>query len=127
MFTLLAVANLAALPTLAMAQSSAESGEFGPTYTRPTQPIKLRNYFFDTMGPYPVLGAAFAAGISQAANAPPEWKQRAASYGERFASSFAIAAASTTARYALAEALKRKTPCITDVSAKACFRGWDML
>jgi len=40
------------------------------TYTRPTQKTKLHNYVFDAFGPYPL-----AAGINQAENTPPEWKQ----------------------------------------------------
>ena len=79
------------------------------TYTRPTQTTKLHNYFFDAFGPYPIVGAAVAAGISQVDNAPPEWKQGAEGYGKRFGSAFAIAAVSTTTRYALAEAFKEDT------------------
>ncbi len=79
------------------------------TYTRPTHEMKLRNYFFETVGPYPIVGAALAAGIGQADNTVPEWKQGAEGYGKRFASDFGIAAVSTTARYALAEAFKEDT------------------
>ena len=46
-------------------------------YVRPTQKTKIRNYVFDTFGPYPIAGAAFAAGIGQAYNTPPEWRQGA--------------------------------------------------
>jgi hypothetical protein len=49
------------------------------------------------------------AGISQADNTPPEWKQGGEGYGRRFASDFGIAAVSTTTRYALAEALREDT------------------
>ncbi len=118
---LLVVAYLAALPLLAKAQSVANAGDSSGmvastspaqldlTYTRPTQKTKLRNYFFDAFGPYPMVGAAFAAGISQAYNTPPEWKQGAEGYGKRFGSDLAIAAVSTTTRYALAEAFKEDT------------------
>jgi len=78
-------------------------------YTRPTQKTKLRNYFFDAFGPYPIVGAGFAAGINQADNTPPEWRQGAEGYGKRFGSDFAIAGISTTTRYALAEAFKEDT------------------
>jgi len=109
-----------ALP-LARAQSSAASGNSSSTilsanathtdltYTRPTQKTKLRNYVFDAFGPYPIVGAAFAAGINQAYNTPPEWRQGAEAYGKRFGSDFAIAASATTTRYALAEALREDT------------------
>jgi len=109
---------IAALPLLTKAQSLSAAGDSSGTvasttpaqldltYTRPTQKTKLRNYFFDTFGPYPIVGAALAAGINQADNAAPEWKQGAEGYGKRFGSDFAIAAVSTTTRYALAEAFK---------------------
>jgi len=79
------------------------------TYTRPTQKTKLRNYFFDAFGPYPIVGAALAAGVNQAAGTPPEWRQGAEAYGKRFGSDFAIAATATTTRYVLAEALREDT------------------
>ena len=118
---LLAIAGLGALPLPAKAQSLADSADSSGTgssttpaqlhltYTRPTDTTKFRNYLFDMFGPYPAVAAAFAAGISQAYNTPPEWKQGAEGYGKRFASDFGIAAVSTTTRYALAEALKEET------------------
>jgi len=78
-------------------------------YTRPAQRTKLRNYAFDAFGPYPIAGAAFAAGIGQANNAPPEWKQGAEGFGKRFSSALGIAAVSTTTRYGLAQAFKEDT------------------
>src|SRR5579859_6588588 len=53
------------------------------SYVRPTAKIEFRNYLFDAFGPYPIAGAAFAAGINQADNTPPEWKQGAEGYGKR--------------------------------------------
>src|SRR5579863_5476719 len=118
---LLAVVGVSTLAPLATAQSLADSTEFPSTvastspaqldftYIRPTQKTKLRNYFFDAFGPYPIVGAAFAAGINQADNTPPEWKQGAEGYGKRFGSDFAIAAVSTTTRYALAQAFGEDT------------------
>jgi hypothetical protein len=115
-----AFAGVATTPRL-QAQSLADSANFsGPVvtapvaqtdliYTRPTQKTKLRNYFFDAFGPYPIVGAGFAAGINQADNTPPEWRQGAEGYGKRFGSDFAIAGISTTTRYALAEAFKEDT------------------
>jgi hypothetical protein len=119
MLWLLAGASLAALPVPAKAQSLPDSGDSQSTvasatpvqpdlpYTRPTQTIKLRNYLFDGFGPYPIVGAALAAGISQASNGIPEWKQGAEGYGKRIGSDFGIAAVSTTTRYALSEAFKQ--------------------
>jgi hypothetical protein len=79
------------------------------TYSRPTQKTKLRNYAFDAFGPYPIAGAAFAAGLGQAHNTPPEWKQGAEGFGKRIGSDFGIAAVSTTTRYGLAQAFKEDT------------------
>ena len=119
----LAIVGLAALP-LANAQSLVGSEDSSSsaalavspaqpqpdlTYIRPTQKTKLHNYFFDAVGPYPIVGAAFAAGINQAENTPPEWNQGAEGYGKRFGSNIAIAAVSTTTRYALAEAFREDT------------------
>jgi hypothetical protein len=123
---LLAMAGLTVLPPLAMAQVLADSSDSSSaavlpsspgttrlqlalTYTRPTEKTKLHNYFFDTFGPYPIVGAAFAAGINQAESSPPEWKQGAEGYGKRFGSNFAIAGVSTTTRYALAKAFREDT------------------
>ncbi len=118
---LLAIAALVALPVLTSAQSLGDSASPSASissttpvrpslsYTRPGQRTKLRNYFFDTVGPYPIVGAALAAGINQADNTPPEWKQGAEGFGKRFGSDFGIAAVSTTTRYALAEAFREDT------------------
>ena len=119
MLWLLVVANFAALPMLAQAQSPPDSGNSSQTvastapaqpdlaYTHPSQKIKIYNYLFDTFGPYPFVGAALAAGINQASNSPPEWKQGAAGYGRRFGSNFGIAAVTMTTRYALSAAFKQ--------------------
>ena len=40
------------------------------TYQRPTKGIELRNYICEAYGPYPIVGAASAAGINQLNNAP---------------------------------------------------------
>jgi hypothetical protein len=120
MLLLLAITALSVLPPLAMAQAPAGSGgssnpavspatahpQPALTYSRPTEKTKLRNYLFDTVGPYPIIGAALAAGINQADDTPPEWKQGGEGYGKRFGSNFAIAAVSTTTRYGLAEAFR---------------------
>jgi hypothetical protein len=71
---------------------------------RPTQTTKLHNYLFDAIGPYPIGGAGIVAGINQIDNSPPEWGQGAQGYGKRVASSFGIAAVTTTTRYTLSAA-----------------------
>jgi len=80
-----------------------------PPYVRPSEKQKLHNYAFDMVGPYPIVVTAVAAGINQADNTPPEWKQGAEGYGKRFASNFGIAAVTTTTRYGLAEIFKEDT------------------
>ena len=69
----------------------------------------IKNYLFDAFGPYPIVGAAGAAGINQFTNSPPEWNQGAKGYAKRFGSNYGIAAVSTTTRYALSEAFKQDT------------------
>lgn len=120
----LLLATLCVFPSVAAAQSAPDLGDapsatilpsatrnsqFSVTYTRPTQKIRLRNYFFDAFGPYPIAGAAIAAGINQAENTPPEWGQGAGGYARRFGSDFGIAAVTTTTRYALARAFGQDT------------------
>jgi len=121
----LAFGGLAVLSTLAKAQSLVDSGESSSsmvdlsvsaatpqpdlTYMRPPQATKLRNYLFDAFGPYPIAGAGIAAGINQADKTPPEWGQGAKGYSQRFGSDFAIAAVTTTTRYALSEAFHEDT------------------
>jgi hypothetical protein len=121
---LLAFGGLAALSTLAKAQSLVDSGDSSSaagtsvstaaplpdlTYVHPTEKTMLHNYLFDAFGPYPIVGAGMAAGISHLQNAPPEWRQGAEGYGKRFGSDFSIAAITTTTRYALSEALHEDT------------------
>ena len=79
------------------------------TYNRPTEKTKIRNYFFDAFGPYPVAGAAIFGALGQAKKRPPEWGEGFEAYGERAGSAFGIALATTTTRYALAEAFREDT------------------
>jgi len=122
MLLLLVIADFVGLPMPAKAQALVDSEDSSGsavlststplpdlTYIRPTQKTKLHNYVFDAFGPYPIVGAAFAAGINQGQNTPPEWKQGAEGYGKRFASDFGIAAITTTTRYTLAEAFREDT------------------
>ena len=114
------VAQLLALPVRAQSPSDpANTGSAAlpenaaqtppPSYSRPTEKTKRRNYLFDVVGPFPIVGAAITAGINQADNTPPEWRQGAEGYGKRFGSNFGIAAISTTSRYGLAEVLGEDT------------------
>lgn len=122
---LIAITGLGPLAPVAKTQSAAGAGssssnavspspstthpQLDLTYRRPTERTKLRNYFFDALGPYPIAGAAILGGINQADKTPPEWGQGAQAYGERVGSDFGIAMATTTTRYALAEAFREDT------------------
>lgn len=121
-FPLLATAVLIAAATQAGSQSLtasvdaptipsgiATSNPPGVDYVRPTSATKARNYAFEAFGPYPVVGSAFAAGINQLSNSPPEWNQGAEGFGRRFGSDFGIAAIGTTTRYGLAAVLREDT------------------
>jgi hypothetical protein len=118
---LLAAAFLVSLPLLAKSQElpdaptpsnearNTTSAQLDSPYVRPTRGTKVNNYIIGTFGPYPVVGAALAAGINQASDSPPEWNQGAEGYAKRFGSNFGIAAVSTTTRYGLAEIFKEDT------------------
>jgi hypothetical protein len=80
-----------------------------PLYSRPAERMKLRAYWFDAYGPYPIVGAALIAGVNQAENTPPEWGQGGGAFGKRYGSNLAIAAVTTTTRYGLAEAFREDT------------------
>lgn len=96
--------NAAALPLPSKTHAPLEL-----TYRRPTEKTKIRNYFFDVFGPYPVAGAAILGAVNQAHDRPPEWGQGFEAYGERVGSHFGIALATTTTRYALAKAFREDT------------------
>ncbi len=114
----LASATMGAMPAPATSQalfpsedSSATSGtttdgRLNVTYVRPTERTKVNNYVFDAFGPYPIVGAAFGAGIGQAKDTPPEWNQGVEGYAKRFGSNYGIAMVATTTRYGLSEAFK---------------------
>jgi len=125
---LIAITGLGALASAATAQSADTGSSFSSsvspspspspstvqpqldlTYRRPTEKTKLRNYLFDTLGPYPIVGAAILGGINQADKTPPEWGQGAGAYGERVGSDFGIAMVTTTTRYTLAKAFGEDT------------------
>jgi hypothetical protein len=78
-------------------------------YVRPDEREKIHNFLFDAFGPYPFIGAAGAAGISQANGTPREWGQGWDAYGVRVASDFGIALTTTGVRYGLAEAFREDT------------------
>lgn len=127
--SLLVIAVLSGVSPLAKAQSSAGTGGSTSTspstqtaskpahaqpgrtadYTKPDFGQRFHNYLFDSFGPYPLIGAAAAAGVTQGTNSPPEWGQGAEGYGDRYASAFGINLVATSARYGLAEIFREDT------------------
>jgi hypothetical protein len=121
MFVLLVAAIATSLPVRARSQGlssigsapgstgSTTSGRLDLTYVPPTQRTKVNNYLFDAFGPYPIAGAALAAGLNQWTNSVPKWNQGVKGYSKRFGSDFGMATVSTTTRYGLAQAFKQDT------------------
>jgi hypothetical protein len=89
------------------ATTAATTEQIDLTYVRPTEKIKFTNYAWNAYGPYPIVGAAFTAGINQLSNSPPEWNQGAEGYGKRVGSNFGIALVGTTTRYGLSEVFRQ--------------------
>jgi hypothetical protein len=123
---LAAITSLGILAPLARAQSNIAPGTSSPIvaespaaapdrplvdpiYRSPTEKTRLRTYFFDAFGPYPIAGAALIAAVNQSERTPPEWGQGGGAYAKRFGSNFAIAAVTTTTRYGLARAFREDT------------------
>jgi hypothetical protein len=115
------ISGLGTLPELARSQSIGFQGPPPPaeasvtpeqpdgSYSRPTHRTMVRNYVFDAIGPYTIGAAAFSAGIGQASNSPPEWKQGAEGYGRRFGSAFGTSVVGTSTRYAMSEVFREDT------------------
>jgi hypothetical protein len=118
MLQMLVAVALASIPVLVTSQEALLAGESSGSavlttstepdllYVRPTEKTKIINYAFDAYGPYPITGAAFAAGINQLSNAPPEWNQGMKGYVKRFGSDYGIAMVATTTRYGASEVFK---------------------
>ena len=119
MLSLLVLAGLAALAVRAKAQSRGDGTAVLPSpvtpyaqpdlvYIPPTEKTKIRNYFFDAFGPYPIIGAA-PPGSTRRTTPRRNGSRGSEAYGKRLGSNFAIAAVSTTTRYTLAEAFRQDT------------------
>jgi hypothetical protein len=108
---------LGALAPVGKTQSAVDAGSFasisGSTpsathphldlaYRRATERTNIRNYLFDTFGPYPIAGGAILGALNPADQTPPEWGKGARAYGQRVGSNFSIATFTTTTCYALA-------------------------
>jgi len=68
-----------------------------------------RNYVYEGFGPYPIVGAAFTAGINQLTDSPPEWNQGLKGFTRRFGSNLGIAVVGTSTRFGLAAAFREDT------------------
>jgi hypothetical protein len=99
--------------------SSSSSVQPGQTYQRPTEGQRLKNYAFDTFGPYAIFGTVVISGIQQAetpngpipgrSGVPPDWGQGWDAYGQRVGSNFGIHLITQTTRYGLARAFGEDT------------------
>jgi len=100
-------AQLAVSPTVAPDNAiTAVPTRVVPFYVRPSQTTMFHDYALAAYGPYPVVGSAFAAGLNQLSNSPPEWKEGPIGYGKRFGSNVGIVTVATTTRYGLSEVLR---------------------
>ena len=79
-----------------------EAGREVP-YTRPSNQVKLNNYFYEVFGPYPTIWTMVVAGWHQARHSPPDWREGWDGYGERYASDYGNSVINISARYALAK------------------------
>jgi hypothetical protein len=116
------LAAFASFPVAARAQGSAGTGgpgdsqEAAPTakhvmpgthvYSKPTAKQTLRQYAFDSIGPYAWIRTIAAAGIQQATNAAPEWGQGLDAFGVRVASSLGTNLVATATRYGLGQVFR---------------------
>ncbi len=76
---------------------------------RPSQTLMFHNYLYNAFGPYPLATSLLKAGLDQATNSPPEWRQGMSGYTKRLGSDYGTNAVSTTVHYALAETLREDT------------------
>jgi len=90
--------NIVAAPKI-----DAPTPKISNSYVRPNAWNRFSDYGVNAYGPYAIISAAAIAGVHQATNAPPEWRQGAEAYGKRFGSEYGMAATSATARYLLSE------------------------
>lgn len=102
---------LAQDPNAADGKELPASGALVPasSYRPPSAQDRFRQYLQDAYGPTAILAAAATAGIDQSRNAPPEWKQGATGFAERFGSRFGELAIAETTRYALASIVHQDT------------------
>jgi hypothetical protein len=101
--------NMASSNDIVSTSASTMQLQLDLIYKRPTERTKLKNYLFDSFGPYAIASAAILGGIDQVEKSPPEWRQGAGGFGERVGSEFGISFVTTTTRYALAEAFREDT------------------
>lgn len=90
------------------ANAATENVPSGPASVRSccTASQALRRFLSDSVGPYPIMEALFTAGLHQATDNPPEWRQGFPAFSERFGSNMGITAAGNAVRYGTAWAMK---------------------
>lgn len=72
-----------------------------PPPTPLTASEKFQQYLLNSIGPFPDLGEAASAGISQWTNSPKEWGQGAAGYGKRLGNNVAYNVVRNTLAYGI--------------------------
>lgn len=80
-----------------------------PPYTPPTRSALFHDFLLDSVGPYPIVMALATAGIHQATDNPPEWRQGTAAFSQRFGSNMGITAVGNATRLGLGDLLHQDT------------------
>jgi len=78
-------------------------------YSRPTAGEKWDHLVHEAIGPYTLIKTAAVAGVQQAKNAPPDWGQDSAGFGDRLGSEYGRFLSEAASRYAIAAALRQDT------------------
>jgi hypothetical protein len=84
------------------AASSPSTARLGPSRV-------FHNFVVSAAGPYSLALGGFTAGIHQAADNPPEWRQGFAGLSERFGSNMGISAVGSATRIGIGELLNQDT------------------
>src|SRR5271169_7009924 len=71
-------------------------------YSRPTAGEKWNHLLHEAIGPYTLIKTAAVAGVQQGKNAPPDWGQDGAGFGDRLGSEYGRFLSEAASRYAIA-------------------------
>jgi hypothetical protein len=108
--TVLAAQSTAYLPLPEAPPVAAnETVASSPSIARPGASEAFHDFVMSAVGPYSLALGAFTAGIHQATNDPPEWRQGFGALSERFGSNMGISAVGSGTRIGLGELLNQDT------------------